>query len=167
MVTKRQLDELFVTAISNAISHVKEFQGRYWNKNLEHPVLLGEFVTALRREFSIISRQYPALQSYLGSICRKEAWEGVGLPSWAIVWEFSSDGEWHMSHERIEQLCREAHIKSSYKISDQDTVEVNVNLFRLEQQLKEINATVGVAASLNSEADKVCGKLCEIAESLV
>lgn len=176
MVTKRQLDELFVTAVSNTISHVKEFQGRYWYKNLKHPVLLGEFVTAFRREIKAISNLVPQLTGFASIICRAEAWDDVGKPKYSKyhfdkIWTFStlvSDGDWHMNYDRADQLCQQASIKSKYQTPDQETsVEVSVQLSKLEQQLKEMNATIGVATSLNNEADKVCGKLCEIAETLV
>ena len=181
MATKQQLDEYFVTAVAKTISHVREFQGRFWYKNLEHPALFGEFVTALRREMKAISNVLPQLSPFCASICCKEAWLTVGQPKYDYTyrrrgnhttsWTFStlvSDGEWYMDYDRASQLCQQANLKAKYQTPEQESsVEVTIQLSRLEQQLKEMNATVGVAASLNGEADKVCIKLCEIAESLV
>ena len=87
------------------------------------------------------------------------------------IWAFATltnDGMWHMTYERADQLCHQAALQSKYQTPDEESsVEVSVQLSRLESQLKEMKATVGIATSLNSEADKVCVKLCEIAETLV
>ena len=174
MATKKQLDELFVKAVAGSITHTKEFQARYWYKNLACPALFGEFITALRRELVPLSNVTTDLKSFCGSICKKDAWVDVGRPQYqssryAFKWNVSiitEDGVWEMNYYKAEQLCRQAGLQSKYETTDQNSVEISVGLSRLEQQLKEANAAVGVAASLNKEADTVCNKLCEIAESL-
>lgn len=174
MATKKQLDELFVKAVASSITHAKEFQARYWYKNLACPALFGEFITALRRELVPLSNITNELKSFCGSISKKDAWSDVGKPQYqstryAFKWNVSvitEDGVWEMSYQKAHQLCQQAGLQSKYQTTDQEHVEISVSLSRLEQQLREANAAVGVAASLNKEADNVCIKLCEIAESL-
>ncbi len=176
MATKQQLDEYFVTAVAKTINHVKEFQGRYWYKNLEHPALFGEFLTDLRREMTLLANVSPQLKTFSCNVCRREMWTTVGIPKhsgryYHSDWNFTTiadDGEWHMNFDRADQLSQQARLQAKYQTPDsQQSVEVTVQLARLEQQLKEINATVGVARNINGEADKVVVKLTEIAESLV
>lgn len=73
-----------------------------------------------------------------------------------------------MDYERATQLCKQAELQAKYQTQNQESsVEITIQLSRLEQQLKEMNATISVVENLNNEADKVVVNLCKVAESLV
>jgi hypothetical protein len=107
-------------------------------------------------------------------ICTKEAWEDIAKPQFNTWnnhrWNFTttaSDGVWIMNSLHATNLTAAAEMRAKYSFADQQaSAEITIALSRLENELRQLNASVGVAQNLNSEAERVVGSLCQIAESL-
>jgi hypothetical protein len=175
MLTKQQLDDRFVTALAKALNHVKEVRDRRWEKPYAHPELFGEFITSLRREITILAEAGPAVKQWCHTICSKDMWDDIGKPTthtWRVgTWNFSchmaTDGAWIMNQLHAQHLAAAADMKARYSMPEEaKSVEIRIALSRLENDIRQLTAAASVASSLNLEADKVVGSLCQIAETL-
>jgi len=172
--TKQQLDDRFVTALAKALNHVKEVRDRRWEKPYAHPELFGEFITSLRRELTIVADAGPTIKTFCQTICNKDMWDDIGKPtthSWRVSsWQHSftaADGVWIMNSLHAQNLAAAAGLKAQYTMPEEArSVEIRIALSRLENDIRQLTAAASVASSLNLEADKVVGSLCQIAETL-
>lgn len=175
----KQIEDYLMASFVEAIVHTNEVYTRHVKARRipDAAQMTGEFVTSLRRAFKV--RDNKTIESWCSGICKTDAWtyytdcRFVPLASWGDGhWTANiplSDGSvFTMNLTKARDMLAQAGIRAKYA-SEKDLEEADlvIRLRDLEMGVRNLNSTIGVAASLNQEADAVVSSLCTIAEKLV
>ena len=175
----KQIEETLMTSFVEAIVHTNEVYTRHVKARRipDAAQMTGEFVTSLRRAFKL--RLDKKIESWTSGVCRTDAWTYYsdcrfvphstwGEGYWTANIPLADGSVFTMNLTKARDMLAQAGIRAKYA-SEKDLEEADlvIRLRDLEAGVRNLNSTIGVAASLNQEADAVVSSLCTIAEKLV